>query len=158
MKRQRETGRNALTEVHCQIMSENANVGMAVEFTRDMALELGADGEAQRFARTALVNIATCLSGMTVEQADKLRQEYTTKFPKAKVEADRMKSRGTDDSMLTTAKWPGDIRPPLLREFNQAADLVYKLRKLGVLGEDVRLACRFDEVKAKHAEKYMGRE
>lgn len=131
---------------------------MSAEFTKDMALALGSDGEAQRFARTALVNIASTLSGMTVEQADKLRQEYTTKFPKAKIEADRMKSRGTDDSMLTTAKWPGDIRPPLLREFNMAADLVYKLRKLGVLGEDVKLACQYDAVKAKHAEKYAGRE
>lgn len=138
-------------------MSEQ-NQGMTEVFTKEMALALGADGEAQRFARTALINIVSTLSGMTVEQADKLRQEYTAKFPKAKIEADRMKSRGTDDSMLTTAKWPGDIRPPLLREFNMAADLVYKLRKLGVLGDDIRLDCKFDAVKAKHAEKYLGRE
>lgn len=138
-------------------MSEAANEGMKTMLTMEHAKSYGSDGEAQRFARTALINIASCLSGMTIEQADALRGEYCSKFPKAKVEADRMKSRGTDDAMLTTAKWPGDMTPPLLREFNMAADLVYKLRKLGVLPAETCLACNFDAVKAKHAEKYVGR-
>lgn len=153
-----EAQRFARTALCNKMSTENQNVGMAVEFTRDIALAYGEDSEAQRFARTALINIASTLSGMTAEQADSLRQEYCRKFPKAKLEAERMKSRGTDDSMMTTAKWPGDIRPPLLREFNMAADLVFKLRKLGVLAEDVRLDCRFAAVSAKHAEKYAGRE
>lgn len=135
----------------------NENSGMSEAFTKAHAEAYGTDGEAQRFARTALINIASTLSDISVEQADGLRKEYCAKFGKAKIEADRMKSRGTDDSMLTKATWPGDIVPPLLREFNMAADHVYKLRTLGVLGTDVRLSANFDAVKAKHAEKYAGR-
>lgn len=113
-----------------------------------------ADNEGQRIAKVMLQNIARTLSGITAEQADAMRQEYCDKFPKARNETNKAKSSAREDKFGGNVIWPGDMVPPVLRQFNETADHVFKLRKLGALDKETPIAVNFARVSAKHAERF----
>jgi len=140
------------------LMSENATsnqVGLALTLAHAEAYN--AESEAQRIVKAMLCNIARTLSGLSVEQADAMREEYCQKYPKAKNETNKAKSSNRVDKYGGEVVWPGDMVPPLVRQFNEAADLTFKLRKLGVIDKDTPISANYDDVKRRHAERYADR-
>jgi len=118
------------------------------------AAELKADGEGQRIANVMLANIAATLAGITLADAIKWREEYCQKFGRAKAETAKVKSSAREDKFGGNVVWPTGTVPPVIRQFNEIADLVYKLRKAGGMAGDVRLPVVVADVVKKHTERF----
>ena len=132
-------------------MSETA-IGM---LTVGVVDGLGDATEGARHAQAMLRDVARTLDGITAEQSVTLHREYAEAFGRLKAVTKKIRATGG------VVKWSGEadfskagLIPPVLCALSEAADKVYKLRKLGAFPADVNLAIDFDKVKAKHADRF----
>ena len=132
-------------------MSETA-IGM---LTVSVVDGLGDATEGARHAQAMLRDVARTLDGITAEQGVALHREYAESFGRLKAVTKKIRATGG------VVKWRGEadfskagLIPPVLCALSEAADKVYKLRKLGAFPADVGLAVDVAAMRTKHAERW----
>lgn len=131
--------------------------GTGIELNLPHVESLGDKTEGARHAKAMLRDVVRTLSGVTCEVATELHREFAEQFGRMAATTKKVKAAGA------VVKWSGEadfskagLVPPVLCVLSEAADKVYKLRKLGCFPGDINLAIDFGKVKAKHGEKWNG--
>lgn len=137
--------------------NENQNEGTGAALTLQYVETLGDKTEGARHAKAMLRDVARTLAGVTCERATDLHKDFAEMFGRLAAATKKVKSAGS------VVKWSGEadfkkagFTPPLLCTLSEAADKVYKLRKLGCFPADVGLAVDLDKVSKKHGERWSG--
>jgi hypothetical protein len=112
------------------------------------------DNSHQRWAASALRFVAMQTTGLDVAEADRLREEYCDLAPKAKTDTS-VKAKGAIASATESLDFAkAGVFPPLLMAWQEAAQHVAKLKMLGAIAADTRLAIDGPGLRARFADKY----
>jgi len=129
------------------------------KFTLAHCASYNRDTEAQRNAHAALSDVARTLDGLTVEDADTLREDFCDAFGRAQAHA-RVTARSSGSSFSAKSELDfikaGSV-PPLLCQLHEAANHVYKLRKLGAFPADTNLPVDLAKVRSHYADRWKGK-
>lgn len=126
-----------------------------VALTTETLADWPASNDTQRDALAALWNVANTLTGIDTVEAWGLREEYCQRSGRVNKETRTAKAKGGVFKFGSEQDFvKAGVRPPTLAPLLEAADLVYKLRKLAVMGKDHKLDARLVSVRAHNAEKY----
>lgn len=138
-------------------MSENS--GMTAALTVVHVETYKTETEAQRCAKAALLDVARTLSGVSVEDADAMRKDFTETFGRATAFLrTKARSSGSGFTASTELDWvKAGQKPPLLAQLHEAAGHVYKLRKLGAFPADQPLTVDMANLRDHHSDRWAGK-
>ncbi len=132
----------------------NTNTGLALTVAHCGTYKR--DTEGQRNVHAALVDIARTISGVSVADADALREEFLDRFGRAQAMA-RVSAKSSGSAFSAKSELDfikaGEV-PPVLCQLHEAAGHVFKLRKLGAFPADQPLAVDTAAIRRHHADRW----